>query len=387
MVSKRIYFPGLNGVRFIAALLVILDHLELFKGYFGFRTMWSHDFSFHLGSLGVTIFFVLSGFLITYLLLEEKKFLQINVLNFYIRRVLRIWPLYFLILIISFFIIPHLDFFKVPVYSEDIGSNFIEKFMLSLFFLANVAFVYFPPIPFGNILWSVAVEEQFYLIWPNLIKRFKKIFIALLVALFIYMTIKVSVIINLFGLKHMLPEKIDSLLDKTRFSCMIIGGLGAVLAFQKKPQIIKYLFSGVTQLLLLAFFVVLFFDCVRFPFFFLVKNELISLVVVLILINVSTNKNSILRLENRLFNFLGKISYGLYVFHLFAILICVKIFALFYPAPYLSYPVWSFFLLLCSVLLTIFISYFSYTYFESKILKKKTKYSTIISGDLAAPKK
>lgn len=70
---KKIQFPGLNGVRFIAALLVIIDHTELFKSYLGYPTLWANSYSAYLGAFGVSIFFVLSGFLITYLLLEEQQ--------------------------------------------------------------------------------------------------------------------------------------------------------------------------------------------------------------------------------------------------------------------------------------------------------------------------
>ena len=82
-MKNKIYFPGLNGVRFSAVFIVMVDHLELFKSYFNLRSLWPEDYSSHLGSLGVTIFFVLSGYLITYLLLSEKKeFGLISIKNF-----------------------------------------------------------------------------------------------------------------------------------------------------------------------------------------------------------------------------------------------------------------------------------------------------------------
>jgi len=182
---SRIYFPSLNGIRFFAALLVIIDHLELVKGYFGIKVNWSEAFSSHLGSSGVTIFFVLSGFLITFLLLKEKEIKAINVKHFYIRRVLRIWPLYYLILIVSFFIIPQIDFFNVPNYGDKSESFICSTFLTYLFLLANVGFVFFPTIAFANVLWSVAVEEQFYLIWPIVIKYFKSTLTALMLLLII----------------------------------------------------------------------------------------------------------------------------------------------------------------------------------------------------------
>lgn len=99
---RHFHFPGLNGIRFLAAFLVLLDHTELIKGYLGLPTLWSETYSAHIGSTGVTIFFVLSGFLITYLLFMEKSIGPIHIQSFYIRRILRIWPLYYLIFILGF---------------------------------------------------------------------------------------------------------------------------------------------------------------------------------------------------------------------------------------------------------------------------------------------
>lgn len=92
-----IYFKGLNAFRFIVAVLVVLVHLED-------ATKNLHAGNFHLfplaniGGLAVTFFFVLSGCLITYLLMEENTvFHKVDISKFYWRRILRIWPLYYLI--------------------------------------------------------------------------------------------------------------------------------------------------------------------------------------------------------------------------------------------------------------------------------------------------
>ena len=98
--ESTIYFEGLNGLRFFAALAVIITHVELIKGVFKFKHYWNNPIIFNLGGLGVYFFFVLSGFLITYLLLSEKqKFNKIEIKQFYLRRIFRIWPLYYFIII------------------------------------------------------------------------------------------------------------------------------------------------------------------------------------------------------------------------------------------------------------------------------------------------
>jgi len=142
--------------------LVIIDHTGLFKSYLGYPTLWANSYSAYLGAFGVSIFFVLSGFLITYLLLEEQQEAPIRIRHFYLRRILRIWPIYYLLVVLGFFVIPHLDFFQVPTYSSDMGDS-LHRLLLFVGLAANVAFVYLPTVPFANVLWSVAVEEQFYL--------------------------------------------------------------------------------------------------------------------------------------------------------------------------------------------------------------------------------
>jgi peptidoglycan/LPS O-acetylase OafA/YrhL len=96
---NKIYFKGLNEIRAIAALAVLFHHVELYKyrgNIFSLYNTPLNPFIKSLGKNGVYLFFVLSGFLITYLLLTEKSvFNKIDIKKFYIRRMLRIWPLYY----------------------------------------------------------------------------------------------------------------------------------------------------------------------------------------------------------------------------------------------------------------------------------------------------
>src|SRR5689334_17749998 len=105
--NKVIHLPGLNGLRAIAALGVVISHITLALSYFNLDpTIFGTDKDGHpigllLAGFGVSIFFALSGFLITYLLLREKEVAPISVRKFYVRRALRIWPLYYLYLAIT----------------------------------------------------------------------------------------------------------------------------------------------------------------------------------------------------------------------------------------------------------------------------------------------
>jgi peptidoglycan/LPS O-acetylase OafA/YrhL len=117
VTKTTIYLPGLNGIRAIAALAVVVSHTTLHLGLFGldphlFGNGDGRPRTLDMAGFGVTMFFALSGFLITYLLCREKEIAQVNVKKFYARRILRIWPLYyayFLICLAVYFIF-HIEF-------------------------------------------------------------------------------------------------------------------------------------------------------------------------------------------------------------------------------------------------------------------------------------
>lgn len=373
---KKIHFPGLNGVRFIAALLVIIDHTELFKSYFGLPTLWENSYSAYIGAFGVSIFFVLSGFLITYLLLEEQKEGPIQIKHFYLRRILRIWPLYYLLVLLGFLVIPYLSCLHVPQYSSEMSDS-LDRFLLFFGLAANVAFVYFPTVAFSNILWSVAVEEQFYLFWPHVVKIKQKLLGLMLFLLFLYLMLKFYA--GEFG------PKFEELVIRTRFSSMIIGGIGAYLLFHQKA-LTQFLYHRLVQVALLLLFTMMGMDWIDFHSLAWIQDELISMVVCGLILNIASNKKSLLNLENSVFSYLGKLSYGLYAYHLLAVVIVLKGLSALLPIQewslWISYPI----ILGSILLLTTGISHLSYSYFESYFLRKKIRFSTVLSGDMEKTK-
>src|ERR1700741_1011871 len=114
-LKDKVYFPGLNGLRFIAVAVVIISHVFQLCKLLKIETTNKALSAYFPGKFGVILFFVLSGFLITYLLLKEEEVTgRISIRDFYKRRILRIWPLYFLIVIICFFILTRIHFFDIP---------------------------------------------------------------------------------------------------------------------------------------------------------------------------------------------------------------------------------------------------------------------------------
>jgi peptidoglycan/LPS O-acetylase OafA/YrhL len=155
MLAGRI--PELDGIRAIAIWTVVIHHL-----FYGFAEIprpvaalpKAFTFVVSRGWLGVDLFFVLSGFLITGILVDSKnhpRFFR----NFYIRRILRIQPIYILVVLVCWFFY----------------AGFHAYFTISLLLLANFAHVLAPMQPHGpSVFWSLAVEEHFYLIWPFLVR-------------------------------------------------------------------------------------------------------------------------------------------------------------------------------------------------------------------------
>lgn len=150
------YFPSLNGIRALCALLVIKEHAQWKIAGEPQLTKW--------GFLGVDMFFVISGFLIVTLLLRERDRVgQISLKQFYVRRTLRIFPIYYLLIAMIFIV-------ALATYSHSTKTWDLYKWSFPVFLLYLQDIV---PISMGLLFhtWSLAMEEQFYMIWPS-IERF-----------------------------------------------------------------------------------------------------------------------------------------------------------------------------------------------------------------------
>jgi peptidoglycan/LPS O-acetylase OafA/YrhL len=163
----RFYRPELDGLRFIAFFAVFVHHTFLFgvgRPHHGISQRLANALGTlaAAGAFGVDLFFVLSAYLITELLLRERD-LQgaVDVPAFYARRILRIWPLYFFALAIALLL-------GLTLPGEEMDVRHLLAFV---FFLGNWAFMAHPIASVAAPLWSVSVEEQFYLLWPWAVRR------------------------------------------------------------------------------------------------------------------------------------------------------------------------------------------------------------------------
>ena len=373
-MNKNIYFPGLNGLRFFSALAVIITHVELMKYKLGYANIWKNTLVHNLGVIGVSFFFVLSGFLITYLMLtEQRQFIFFSVKKFYIRRILRIWPLYFLIFTLGFFILP--NFTYVPFFSEQLSNNFFGNTAFYILILPNIALSMFFAVPLIGQSWSIGVEEQFYLIWPILFRLFKKFNYKLLLSfLFFWVLIKLFVLITVkyYDLHWLLVLKNN--LAMLKFENMIIGAIGALLLFENKVNILSLVYNN---LVLILSIIGIFTSLYIIPDLFNDGLHLFhSFFFLIIILNISSNPKSFIKLENKLYNFLGRISYGIYMYHIIVIYFVIRgISNLNFSSEFLS----NFILYISSILITCLVSYFSYVFFEKQFLKMKIKYSKVSS--------
>lgn len=362
--ENPLYFNGLNGIRAIAAIAVVLSHtMQNFSSFsiqydfFGNKLQEKSE-GLLLAGFGVSMFFSLSGFLITYLLLKEKtKTATIAVKKFYIRRILRIWPLYYLYLAVAILFIILYNF---PL---DVTSLFFY-----VFYAANIPFIMGGIIPFISHYWSLGVEEQFYLFYPLLIKKIKSI------KLWLYILIVCLIGSKLLFHFYLKNDFLYSIVHVTRFQCMLIGALGACYYFDRH-HIIKAVNNKYIQGICWFLFFLIIIN--KFHFASVIDNEIVSFITLFIIIGQIEVKNRLINLEMKLFHFIGMISYGIYVIHPLIIFIVSRLF----DWSTLTFWYKSYLVTFIILLATVLISHLSYTYFEAPFLKLKNKFSIIISSN------
>ena len=148
----------------------MVGHVDFIKILWGVSTVqWFPIF----GKIGVTLFFSLSGFLITALLFNELDATHtIRLKDFYIRRILRIWPLYYWLVFLGLVVLNRIPALKIPVLSEGMYDHITALSLLNvLLIIPNFTHLY---IPYSDQRWSIIVEEQFYLIQPAIVRIFRK---------------------------------------------------------------------------------------------------------------------------------------------------------------------------------------------------------------------
>lgn len=348
--------PALDGLRGLAALLVLCFHF--FKNYpINGDGVWKHlQYLTSFGQTGVDLFFVLSGFLISRILLATKD-RPAYFSSFYIRRSLRIFPLYFLGLLLYFFVVMPLLQQPIPsfklqwwywVYLEDVGIAFE---------CVDIA----GPAHF----WTLAVEEHFYLVWPLVIYLVPKHRLALAC----YVTIAIA----LFSRALMVSQGFNYMLSyftPCRLDALAIGALLAVWESEGRLAVMtKYLFLVCAALVLVMAGISLMFshqfridaEIVKYLIYGLVYGWVVGVI-------RNYQSLSIPVLSSPFMRWTGKISYGLYVYHHMVIELMVARL----DKTQFSKPILFAICIGASYLL----AWVSYRYFESWFLQLKDKVTT-----------
>lgn len=373
VTNERVYFKNLDIVRFFAAFAVVLAHgfeawklfyiefiqtpeytAKLFSGNF----VYLDRFFSNLG-IGVEVFFFISGFLITYILLVEKKrFGKISIWRFFTRRSLRIWPLYFLLLLLG------------PMLTTWMKLGQPDYLSLYLFY-SNFQVIQTETweYPFAHY-WSLAIEEQFYVVWPFIISFIKNLRLRMIFILLIL----TSVLFRMYIFSsNEFPYFQLYLNTLARMDTLIIGAYLAYV-YHKKPFVIN-LPKGLSTALLL---------CLLASFFFVQYNSwgtmisaifkkyiYLSIIGILILHYISHPKFHHSNLLKRILTYLGKISYGIYMYHNILVIIVIK--AILLNNRIESWTIFG----IVYVLATLLMAIISFHLFEKWFLVLKQRFATV----------
>lgn len=350
------YIPGLNGLRAVAAIMVVIYH-------------WTQpfveknpNFKYFIlnGNFGVNIFFVLSGFLITTILLNEKNkhLSEVGnkkkiIFNFYARRFLRIFPIYYLTISLVYFI-------KLPGFSENLlfYVSYTENFNIFL----NSSWDSF------SHTWSLAVEEQFYLIWPFVILFTTKDKLLPVLITFIL----IGPIFSIFQ-TYIIKNTLNAFILTP--SCFDAFGLGALLAYFYINNSLEILKKNVKIALPISILLFIYWQMAptggHFQYIKRINESIIACGLILFCLSKNYVRIRDRILENKVMYYLGLVSYGIYLFH--------------YSIPYLysilntNYwgviqPISIFIHYLIMFLILVAMSFLSYYIIEKPILKFKNKF-------------
>ena len=364
--TPRVYIHSFDGLRAIAVTLVILFH---------FGRLSFIELNFEIGWVGVQFFFVLSGFLITTILLSQKKSKFTSyLLNFYGRRTLRIFPLYFgfLILIVILFYLTHepADFTRSAAYLFTYTYNYS---VLSPEWTITRLYVH---------LWSLSVEEQFYLIWPFVIyflseKQFKFL-ISLLVLACPLLRLASHDLLN----SHITdPEQLGTSIYWLTFNHFDAFAIGGFISFLRED------FLGLSRKkwLVLSLFILIVAgganayslkdgtmdpSSLGYPthnvdnYQYIWSYTILNIFFASLIWNLAGKRNGVL--SSKPLSTIGKVSYGMYVIHFPVLVVVESIFR----GPVIN----DFLTLLVSFLVIFVLALLSYVGFERRFLKLKDRY-------------
>jgi peptidoglycan/LPS O-acetylase OafA/YrhL len=277
--------------------------------------------SLHAGAIfyraepAVSFFFTLSGFLITYLLVAEfEQRGRVNVGAFYLRRVLRIWPLYFLVIAFGLFfynaLLPRLG---IPY---EVRYGLWTAILLYAFFLPNLMNSWYTVGGILNPTWSIGVEEQFYLAWGPAVARWRGRLVAICVIV-LAASLLLQVVARLDGVWG---TWLGKFLVQLKFHYMGAGALAALALHHRRERLLaSWPFSSRVAQVALVVVLLQFYLYPVVPDHALAYELLQLALYPWLIVEVGANPRRLLRIGARWSEWLGERSYGIYLLHMIAI--------------------------------------------------------------------
>ena len=366
-IETQKYDTGIDVVRFVAFFCVFTHHF-IFRGGNSISAesdaFWTNSFIdafLFFGSEGVTIFFCLSGYLLSKILIKEFSDTgRISVPSFYFRRMLRIWPLYFLYILFCL------------LGSDFLGTQAIQSSELPaiLTFTYNWQQIYTGQSRgMAAILWSISVEEQIYFILPLLLVSFS-----------VWKTRNLAIALILIGyVSRFLLSTNDISSYRNTLSYMSTIGIGMYYALNEdriKSFFHKYgILHRVFSIILIFLYIFSFKSIFAEGYLNIVAFDMTALLAILLLLMLGGNQNQLSDKVLRPFAWLGRRTYGMYIFHwpILAFMVSRNIF--FSETKGVSLVG-----ILLGFALVVSISAFSYRFFEKPFLDLRQKYQYIKIG-------
>jgi len=304
--------PGLDGLRGCAILLVMAVH---FVGNATPRT-WAERLAVKLSSyglLGVDLFFVLSGFLITGLLLDAKSDPH-YFRNFYARRTLRIFPLYYAVLALLFLVLPRVAALPLPLEESRVHQAWLWTYTANFFIAAEASWA----LPYVSHFWSLAIEEHFYLLWPLVVFSFRRETLERICLGVIGVALVLRIALSLAGIS----ELSISVLTPCRVDALCVGGLLAIVGRREGGPGFLVRRSGPAALALAVALLGVSAWCaatkIGLPVLHPIRGSLYAMFFgALTLMSVRNAQQSLVArvFQSTWLRTFGKYSYGLYVYH------------------------------------------------------------------------
>ena len=375
---KKSHFDNIDAIRFLAVLGILISHCFITENQqVKVSTLYTDllQVTGNLQNVCYSLLFILTGFLNTWTIFEERFiYKNLNMLRFYMRRILGMLPLYFVMFLIGFFILPKFNAGIPLEYSE------LKNPAQYLGFIFNFGYneVTSPLNPLQGVwgnMWTIAVSFQFIIVWPILMSYFRRK----------EKTLMILAMIAFIASAWMWSQDASYRFSSLNIICdFIVGSYLAYFSFFKY-KLYGFLKSQTRRTIgfvYLAFILVLIFlTQIRHQFnylpaqlIFIIERILLTLTLAFFIFEQNFNSNSVLKIAKlKIFNYPGKLAYSIYAYHALAILLAYRIVqfasseqtasAVLLLEPFLA------------IIIAIVLAMFSTEYFEKKFTRLKKNYN------------